>query len=364
MPCGGKISASSHGSGCATLSGMIRAGFFLSLIAFLFSASGSAQNAAPTPIMPNHPKDLMLLAAKVNGLQGVDHPWHLKANYQTFDADGKPKDEGVFEEWWAGPEKYKISYLSNGFSQVRYGTSKGLLMTGGPDSPPLGESMVEWFLTHPLPDAHDIKAQEYSEHDQKDGSLALQCILENSKVKSPIMPAFCFTKHVPAIRIEAVYGGFVAYFNNIVLFDGQYSAGKLEVVSQGRPILTADVTDLEPLAKIDDTMFTPPAGAVTATPMPLVVAPSATDKLRVSGMDPIYPAIAKAARIAGTVVIAVTISPEGKVKEAHVIYGPPMLQEAALEAVRTWKYKPYVVNEQPVEVRTDINVVYTLSLMP
>ncbi len=48
-------------------------------------------------------------------------PWHLIATYQTFDDQGKPKDHGNFEEWWAGPDRYKLSYVSSGFNQVEFG---------------------------------------------------------------------------------------------------------------------------------------------------------------------------------------------------------------------------------------------------
>lgn len=59
------------------------------------------------------------LAARVSRLTSDNmQSWHMKANYQTFDADGKPKDRGIFEEWWASAEKYKITYTSNSFNQI------------------------------------------------------------------------------------------------------------------------------------------------------------------------------------------------------------------------------------------------------
>jgi hypothetical protein len=115
--------------------------------------SNSSQKAASTaagaaagvsvPSMPKDPKDLMLLAAGVNGLGGADvKPWHLKANYQTFDADGKPKDQGVFEEWWVGPEKYKVSYSSASFNQTLYQNGDTKLITGDKGWIPTPEEMV------------------------------------------------------------------------------------------------------------------------------------------------------------------------------------------------------------------------------
>ncbi|HTV81091.1 MAG TPA: TonB family protein [Acidobacteriaceae bacterium] len=85
---------------------------------------------------------------------------------------------------------------------------------------------------------------------------------------------------------------------------------------------------------------------------------------RISGDMPVYPAIAKTAHIQGTVVLRALISSEGKIEHLRVISGPPMLQAAAVDAVRTWTYEPYLLNGQPVTVRTQINVIFTLAGRP
>jgi protein TonB len=76
---------------------------------------------------------------------------------------------------------------------------------------------------------------------------------------------------------------------------------------------------------------------------------------------PQYPAIARAARIQGVVVLQATISTTGLIKDLRVLSGPPMLQQAAMDAVRSWRYKPYLLNGNPVEVETTINVVFNLG---
>jgi periplasmic protein TonB len=76
---------------------------------------------------------------------------------------------------------------------------------------------------------------------------------------------------------------------------------------------------------------------------------------------PQYPSIAKAARIQGIVVVQATISKGGSIQYLRVLSGPPMLQQAAMDAVRSWRYKPYLLNGEPVEVETTINVVFNLS---
>jgi periplasmic protein TonB len=104
---------------------------------------------------------------------------------------------------------------------------------------------------------------------------------------------------------------------------------------------------------------------------PAVVKPSTPPKLSISSgvmagnllekTVPQYPAIARAARIQGTVVLQATIAKDGSIQNLRVINGPPMLQQAAIDAVRSWRYKPYLLNGEPVEVETTINVVFNLG---
>ena len=77
--------------------------------------------------------------------------------------------------------------------------------------------------------------------------------------------------------------------------------------------------------------------------------------------QPVYPPIAKAARVQGTVVLQAKISKTGSIEDLHVISGPAMLQQAALDAVKSWRYRPYLLNNEPVEVETTVNVIFTLG---
>ncbi|HUB29768.1 MAG TPA: energy transducer TonB [Terracidiphilus sp.] len=76
---------------------------------------------------------------------------------------------------------------------------------------------------------------------------------------------------------------------------------------------------------------------------------------------PPYPAIAKAAGVEGTVVLQATISKTGTIEKLRVVSGPPMLQEAAIDTVREWRYRPYLLDGFPVELETTINVVFKMS---
>jgi protein TonB len=82
---------------------------------------------------------------------------------------------------------------------------------------------------------------------------------------------------------------------------------------------------------------------------------------RLSGVAPQYPMIAKSARVQGAVVLAASISKTGRIENLRVVSGPPMLQSAALDAVRSWRYNPYLLNGESVAVDTTVTVVFHLG---
>jgi len=76
---------------------------------------------------------------------------------------------------------------------------------------------------------------------------------------------------------------------------------------------------------------------------------------------PIYPPDARKAGISGMVVLQAAIGADGLVKNIAVVSGPSALQQAAIDAVKTWRYRPYLLNGQAVEVKTTVNVIFTLG---
>jgi protein TonB len=78
-------------------------------------------------------------------------------------------------------------------------------------------------------------------------------------------------------------------------------------------------------------------------------------------VQPAYPPLARQARIQGQVTLQAEISRDGSIQNLHVIAGHPMLVPSALEAVKQWKYRPYILNEETVEVETTITVNFTLA---
>ena len=106
---------------------------------------------------------------------------------------------------------------------------------------------------------------------------------------------------------------------------------------------------------------TPVAVPKVAAPSRIRVSAGVQQGNLISQVKPVYPAIAKSARISGAVVLQAEISKQGTIENLRVISGHPMLVQNALEAVKQWRYKPYLLNGEPVPVETTITVNFTLS---
>lgn len=98
-----------------------------------------------------------------------------------------------------------------------------------------------------------------------------------------------------------------------------------------------------------------------AMPQRVRISQGVTKGLLIRKVEPTYPTIARAARIQGDVVLKAIISREGNIEDLQLVSGHPMLVPAAIDAVRQWHYRPYLLNGQAVEVETTITVIFTLA---
>jgi len=106
---------------------------------------------------------------------------------------------------------------------------------------------------------------------------------------------------------------------------------------------------------------TPVAVPKVATPQRVRVSLGVSQGLLIKKVQPAYPPLARQARIQGTVLLQAEISKEGAIENLRLISGHPMLAPAAIEAVKQWRYKPYMLNGEPVAVETQVQVNFTLS---
>jgi TonB family protein len=102
-------------------------------------------------------------------------------------------------------------------------------------------------------------------------------------------------------------------------------------------------------------------GPATETPTRVRISSGVSTGLIVRKVNPAYPEEARRARIQGTVLLRAVIDREGAISDLQYISGPNELVESAVDAVRQWRYKPYLLMGSPVEVETQIQINFTLT---
>ncbi len=98
----------------------------------------------------------------------------------------------------------------------------------------------------------------------------------------------------------------------------------------------------------------------TIPPKRVRVSQGVTRGMLIQKIEPTYPVLARQARIQGDVVLRAIISKEGLITELQLVSGHPMLAPAAIAAVSQWRYRPFLLNGEPIEVETTVNVTFHL----
>jgi protein TonB len=105
----------------------------------------------------------------------------------------------------------------------------------------------------------------------------------------------------------------------------------------------------------------PPPPKPKAPSGPVAIGGRVAEANLIRRVQPVYPPLAKSARVQGSVEFTAIISKEGNIENLTLVHGHPLLVNAAKEAILQWKYRPTLLNGQPVQVITDITVNFTLS---
>jgi periplasmic protein TonB len=194
---------------------------------------------------------------------------------------------------------------------------------------------------------------------------ALPFHMDAPKVLMPVIP-----KPLPVVETERVPSGSASSFAPPV-------ETRALIFTQTTGIATA-TNDGPMLAPIGVGMGGPPGmpdglgigeghgpavSVVTPKPQagPLRISSGLSEGMLLAPIRPVYPPIARAAGVQGTVVVEAVISKAGVIESLHIVSGPMMLQNAALEAIREARYRPYRLNGEPVEVQTTITVNFRIG---
>jgi TonB family protein len=332
--------------------------------------------AASAPELPKDPREIFAVAAPLYDFNDSSmKPWHLKASYQLYDEKGNPSEQGTYEYWWASSKVYRSTWSRHGATHTDWHTADGkhaYLGTG--DRLQFFEYKLQSALTSPLPDSFDFDphfARLEREEVGAGNGIKLPCIMvvplmpqhgQVQKVPLGLFPTYCFDTKLPILRFRYSFATVTTEFNKIVKMQNHYLAREIVLFEGKRKILTAEVDSITTLDPAD-AVLTPASNASSEQadkPVPVSAGLAVGSLLK--KQVPVYPQDAKDARVSGTVVLDARIGMDGAVHDLQVVSTPwPSLAASALSAVSHWEYKPYLLNGQPVEVQTTINVIFSLG---
>lgn len=300
-------------------------------------------------------------------------PWHLKATYQLYDEKGNASSQGTYEYWWVSPTVHRSTWMRDGNTHSDWYTSDGkhfYLSVGA--SPEFFEYKIQSDILSPLPEpsAYDPAKTYFERNVVKEGSASVPCIMVVPKmpqfgqvgiVPLGMFPTYCFDTRLPVLIMKTSFGSLTVAYDHIVRLQGRDVPKTVDEYEGKRRILSMTVDTLGGLAA-EDPALTPPAEAKGTSVAPVVIPEKIMQGYRTGGPAPVYPEDAKEARAEGTVELKALIGRDGKIHDLQVVSAAyPSLVASALWAVSGWTYKPYLLNGEPVDVLTDIKVIYSLG---
>jgi TonB family protein len=315
-------------------------------------------------LTPKDAKERMELAKKVNGLLGMVTPWHLKARYEILAEDGKSVETGTYEEWRVDATQYRIALHGPSASVEEYGTDHGIFRTSQQSWPGKPLSTIRTMVERPVSSPVQPEKTELKNFERSLGSSSLLCtalLVRGSKLPDKDAASYCFDKTNSLL----VYASdpnkqFQTLFQSVVLVNGHYLAKEMQLFLVGQLWLKVHVDSIAGLPAEERTALAVPVDATLGA-----ARTSAPDDLTrgklIRKAVPAYPPAARMQGVQGTVLINGIIGTDGHLQQLQVLAGPQMLRQTSLETVRQWVYSPYLLDGQPIEVETDINVVFALG---
>jgi hypothetical protein len=343
---------------------------------FLIASTGAAQPSAGTAL-PGDPNALLRVALAANGLpeDGIK-PWHAKISFTLKDEYGKVDSQGTFEEFSAGPEKFKRVFASTTFSQVEYTTTAGVRRTGNPNTAPTELVQITDQFLHPISlEQSSIDTAKLQMSELALGATKLTCLAAGHPpawhADTALNSTFCVSEDPPILRLTLSVGASTRTIRNgTIKFEGHYFPQTVDQFwsasegKDGKQLYEARLETLEAISSAEYAQFTPPPDSV---PPPKIITLDArvTSPQRLHHAYPQYdyqpPGPHRSIQSAGIVDLSVRIHTDGSVSPVSVMGGPSLLRLPSLEAVKKWTYKPFTKDGEPVEVNTTVYLVYSTS---
>lgn len=325
-------------------------------------ASAAAQtppvNDQP-PQLSNDPGQFLQLAQQQNGLHDLDTPWHVRATWQMLDAKGRPEQQGTWEEWWIGPRQWEEAYDSPTFKETFWGTPQGIFSIHVRGADGWIEHIVTQMVFHPIqPWPNHPVVRPKSTHLQR-GPVSLECVTPANIPADSRHAAYCFDVGRADLRME-ISPLVQITRNSIIQFQGRYLARNIQVTRMGMPTIDMHLDAVDEPAPLSGGQTAPPPQAKLLSQVPVSVDLQEKGR-RITFQQSAYPRLAVLQHIEGTVAMWATVGTDGKVRNVEVIAGPQVFRQAAINSVQTWRYEPYLINGEPVEVGTEIDMRFSIE---
>jgi TonB family protein len=325
------------------------------------AAAASSPAAEPTPA---DAAERIALGQAMNGLHALGLPWHLQATYEWFGPDGHTKDKGTFEEWNNGANQYRIALRSPELSLDEYRTDHGVFHAGGQAWPRMPISAIPGLIAAPLPAQTDLEYKELKNYQRDFGAGKMPCTAlmpEDAKSSEEDANSYCFAPANGVVfyasSAERIYQ---TLFDHFMLVRRRYLARDMHMFVGGSPWLNVHIDKVEALAPAALAILQPPTDAVPV-PTRIYEQGSITAGRLLKKQIPTYPLGARTMGVQGVVLVSCIVDKTGHPTDVSVLTGPVTLQDAAVEAVRGWRWSPYSHQGEPVEVETLIHVVFQLG---
>ena len=333
----------------------------------------SLASAGQTPLapLPTDPESMMRAAATSYNLEAPDSkPWHMRVTYQLYDANEQPAESGSLEYWWVSPERNRQTLTRGSAVSSRWQTAGGKYLWVSRGRFNFAETGLRDQFLSAIPAPDTFAKTTFLKEEVKFGTTQAPCAMLVPKglrmdvgpVEPGLFPTYCFDPTAPVLVARLAWGAPTIGYGRFVLFHGHPLAGSVTEYESGKKILSAKLEGMNDIS-VDDPALTP---APDATDRPwdesVGVASGVMAGKRLGGSNPVYPQQAKENRTSGTVVLRALIGTDGRIHNLHLVSAPALsLAVAAIQAVQAWTYQPYLLNGNPVEVDTQVNVVFSLG---
>ena len=296
-------------------------------------------------------------------------PWHLKLDVKLLQTSTQKAGQGTIEMWWQNPKSYRIQYVLPDYNAVYLRQPTGEYRTADQDSPSLiADSLLNQAI-HPLSLTPAAPNEAPELRSNKFGKIALDCIMlskqlkpnGDSRVRLPpvlplgLFPTYCLNPGTSTLRVTFSLGSQAVIRNSVGVFQKKSVSTETALYEGASQVAVSHATSLRSEA-FPANFFEPSADLTNVDKIPKLSGGVLAGTI-LKKTPPIYPESAKQNHLSGLVVLHAIIGRDGHIHQLEVMSAPDGdLALASLDAVRTWVYKPYLLNGRATEVDSTITV--------